>query len=84
MQLVDQIPHVVTHVSSMEPLSAAKARVKNVFEVLEDLQDDFVLGERTMSQMIDSVVGRVSPDNRIGQTRQLFFQSKIGRHDGNR
>jgi hypothetical protein len=34
--------------------------------------------------MIDPVAGRVGPNNGVGKTRQLLFQSEIGRHDGNR
>ncbi len=52
---IDQVAHVVRHIAGMKSLSATKTGIKNIFQVFDDLNDDFVLGERTVAQVVDPV-----------------------------
>lgn len=52
---VDQVSHVVRYVAGMKSLSASKTGIKNIFQVFDDLNDDFVLGERAVAKVVDPV-----------------------------
>jgi hypothetical protein len=55
MKGIDQVPDVVRYIAGMQSLSASKTGIKNIFQVFDDLNDDFVLGERAVAQMVNPV-----------------------------
>ncbi len=77
---IDQVADVVGHIACVQAFATAKAWVKDVLQILENLDHHFVLGERAVPQMVDSIRGMVRIDNCVGQSRQLFFETGVVGH----
>jgi single-stranded DNA-specific DHH superfamily exonuclease len=77
---IDEVADVVGHIPSVQAFSATKSRVEDILQVLEDLYHDFVLGKRAMPQMIDAIRRVVGTDDRVGESRKLFFEPCIRGH----
>ena len=64
----------------MQTFATSKSRVQQVLEVLQNLDDDFILWERAVSQVIDTVTSVVRGYDSVRKPRELLLQSKIGCH----
>jgi hypothetical protein len=71
---------VVGNVTRMQTFATSKSRVQKVLEVLQNLDDDFILWERAVSQVIDTVTSVVRGYDSVRKPRELLLQSKIGCH----
>ena len=80
VQAIDQVTRVVRHVADMESHAAPVAGIHHLLQIVEDLDDGLVLGQRAMPQMVDAAHFGVGGHDAIGQVGQLFFQAEVGSH----
>ena len=80
MQPVDQIADVVRDVGLVQSLPAAVAGVDDLLEVFTHRDDHVVFREWAMIEVIDGAHIVIGLHNAVGNLRQLFFQTNVGRH----
>ena len=80
VQAVDQVADVVADVPHVQVLPASVARIENLAEVAEDLDDLAVTGQGRMAQVVDPAAFLVGLDNPLGQRRERLLEPDVRGH----
>jgi hypothetical protein len=71
---------MVSHIADVQPFAATEARIDEVLEVLDNLDDDLILGQWAMTEVMRSRFVGIGTDNPLRQPWERFLESKIGSH----
>ena len=80
VEAVDQVADVVADVPHVEVLAAAEARVEDLAEVGQDLDDLAIAGQGRMAEVVDPAALLVRPDDPLGELGQRLLEPKVGGH----
>ena len=82
MQAVDQLADVIADVPLVQTFLATIARVDDLLQVFDDLDDDIVVGQRAMSQVVDRADLGKGVDDPLGEIGKLLFETCVSGHGG--
>ena len=71
VKTVNQISNVIGDVSNVQSLSPPEAGIENVLQILNHGHHDFILGQRTVVQMIDTIFAGVGLDDRSSSAGEV-------------
>ena len=80
VQAVDEVANVVLDIADVQVLPAHVARIENVHEIGEDVDDRFTTGQRLVAQVVDVPALGVRRHQSFGDLGQTFLQSNVRRH----
>ncbi|KKM95505.1 hypothetical protein LCGC14_1187600, partial [marine sediment metagenome] len=80
VQPIDCVAHVIHHVAEMQALATPVARINDVLQILRDLDDRVLVGQRAMAQVVDRVDLGVGLYDPLGQFGKGLLESVVGGH----
>lgn len=80
VQAIDEIPDVILDVTNVQVLASPDARIENIEEVLENIDDSLTTGQRLVAEMARATALGVGRNDRLGDVGQCFLQADVGGH----